>query len=722
MQISGPNFRSLQEMVLESAVTVRPPERITVSEAAAKYRNLNNPGSYVGKWKNEKTPYLIEPMDELTSQYYTGMIFVGPARTGKSDMFFNWLLHSVACDPADIMRIDMTKEVAREWSMGDLGKFMRNQSSDEEGEFNFTERMLPGKQNDNRFDKTFKSAARLLLRWPVITEVSGKTLPRTWTADYDRIPDADDIAKEGPLFDLQRKRTQTFKRFGMSVAESSPGREVTNPKWIPKTPHEAPPTTGILSLYNRGDRRRYYWRCPHCREPFEPDFDLLSYPDSEDAMEAAEMVTMVCPHCRMDIEPSFKQELNVGGRWVKDGMIWMPDGSMKGRAPKTDIASFWLKGPCAAFQDWKGLVFNYLQAMQAYESTGDESPLKKTITADQGKPYTAKALEQARLPEELKNRAIDWGCGSKFEERTPCVPDWVRYLIATVDVQAGSNAAFVVQVHGVGVGNDITIIDMFKIRKAASLEDAKRLDYLKARVDEDGHPELIAPDAYPEDWRLLIDQVIEKSYPLADGSGRRMMIKMVGCDSGGKAGVTTKAYDFWRWLRDSHPGNLNNRFQLVKGEPSKTAPPTKLSFPESDRKDRNSGARGDVPVFFINSNLLKDQIAGMLGRTEPGAGMIMYPKWAPDWLYTQLTSEVRTAKGWDQIGNRRNESWDLLYYCAALIRHKSIGALRSEWWANPPSWAADWDDNDLVFEEGKALPFSAPKKKFDLAALADALT
>ena len=706
MQIKRPDFRSLEEMIVRTAASVRPPERMTVSEAAAKYRYLNNPGSYVGKWKHDKTPYLIEFMDELTSQHYTGAIFVGPARTGKSDVFLNWLLHSTVCDPADIMRIDMTKEVAREWSMGDLSKFVRNQSGgDDEDSVDFSDYMLPGRQNDNRFDKSFKSGSRLLLRWPVISEVSGKTLPRTWTADYDRIANADDVEKEGPLFDLQRKRTTTYKRFGMSVAESSPGKEVTDAKWIPKTRHEAPPTTGILSLYNRGDRRRYYWRCPHCHEPFEPDFDLLNYPDSDDDMEAAEMVTMVCPHCRTDIEPSFKQELNVGGRWVKDGMFWMPDGSMQGKPLRTDIASFWLKGPCAAFQDWKSLVFSYLQALRAYESTGDESPLKKTITADQGKPYTPKALESARLPEELKNRALDWGS----TQAEPTIPDWVRYLIATVDVQAGSKAAFVVQVHGVGIGNDVTIIDMFKIRKSK-------------RLDEDGHPLIVSPDSYPEDWQLLIEQVMEKSYPLADGSGRRMMIKLTGCDSGGRAGVTTNAYNFWRWLRDSHPGGLHNRFQLVKGEPSKTAPPTRLGFPESDRKDRNSGARGDVPVFFINSTLMKDQIAGMLGRTEPGAGMIMYPTWSPDWLYTQLTAEVRTAKGWEQAGHRRNEAFDLVYYAAALIRHKTIGALRSEWWSNPPSWAQDWDMNDLVFEEGKALPFTAPKKKFDLAALADQLT
>ena len=372
MEIRPPTFRSLEEMIVAAAESVRPPERITVSEAAAKYRKLNNPGSYVGDWKNEKTPYLVEPMDELTSQHYTGMVFVGPARTGKSDMFFNWLLHSARCDPADIMPIDMTKEVAREWSMGDLAKFARNQPD-------FAERMLPGRQNDDRrqdVQKRRPPAAALAGHHRVF----GKTLPRTWTADYDRIDDAD-RSRQGRS--AVRSAAQAHDHLQavrhVRCEGPPPGRPIKDTKWQQKTKHQAPPTSGILALYNRGDRRRYYWRCPVCKQPFEPDFDLFCYPDSEDAMEAAEMVTMRCParECQFDIEPSFKQELNVGGRWVKDGMFWMPDGSMQGKQPKTDIASFWLKGPCAAFQDWKSLVFNYIQAKQEYRVQRRRRPAEK---------------------------------------------------------------------------------------------------------------------------------------------------------------------------------------------------------------------------------------------------------------------------------------------------------------------------------------------------------
>ncbi len=695
--MSTQSFRTLEEMIVAASQMVRPPERLTVSQAASKYRFLDNPGSYVGKWLNEKTPYLIEPMNELTSLNYTGLAFVGPARTGKSDMFFNWLTHTAICDPADMMIVAMTKDVGRDWSIGDLAKVFRHTKE-------LGGRLIPGKMNDNVHDKRFKSGMRLLIKWPTISELSGKTLPRVWFADYDRMED--DIGKEGPPFDLGRKRTQTFGRFGMTVAESSPGREVQDPKWMPRSPHEAPPATGLLSIYNRGDRRRRYWRCLHCRTPWEADFRHFNYPDSRDFMEAAEMVTLRCPHCEFDHEPSMKKALDEEGynaRWIKEGMQWQSDGSVTGRPIKTDIASFWLKGPPAAFQNWQSIVFSYLQAREVYETTGDEGPLKKTINTDQGHPYTPKAMEAARLPEELKNRAEDWG-GTSAE---PVVPDGVRFLVATVDVQAGAKSSFVVQVHGFGVGGDVWLVDMFKIRKSE-------------RLDQDGDPQLIDPAAYQEDWKLLVPKVIERTYALGDGSGRRMMIKAIGCDSGGKAGVTVNAYNFWRWLRDEHPAGHFRRFQLVKGEASRSAPRIRLGYPDAQNKDRHSGARGDVPVLFINSNIVKDQLAAMLGRVDPGLGMVHFPIWAEDWVYSQLTGEIRNDKGWHNISGRRNEAWDLAYYALAIATHQPIRIEHIDW-QRPPTWAQEWDHNDLVFSEKSAAPFTRKRESFDLAKLAKAL-
>jgi len=691
------SFHSLQDMIVAAATSVRPPERLTVSQGAEKFRFLNNPGSYVGPWRNDKTPYLVEPMDELTSLDFQGMIFAGPARSGKSDMFFNYLVTTAICDPADMFLLHMTQASARDWSQGDLARAFRHSKA-------LGATLVPGRQNDNVHDKRFLSGMRLLIKWPTIAELSGKTIPRLWAMDYDRM--TQDVDGEGTPYDQLFKRHASFKRFGMAVAESSPGFLVEDPKFKPgaDNPHEAPPTQGILKFYNRGDRRRWRWRCHQCGEAFEPTFQTLKWPDSADFMEAAEQAYMVCPYgCVIGSE--MKQELNTAGRWVKEGQVWMPDGSMAGKARRSNIASFWMKGPAAAFQDWSGLVLNYLNAKSEFDKTGDEQSLKTTVTLDQGDPYTPEANKSDRLPEDLKNRAEDWGS----TQADPTVPEWVRFLTAEIDVQAGGRPCFVVQVHGHGEGNDTTIVDMFKIRKSDRIDEN----------DSRGDYHLIDPAAHPEDWHVLIPQVFEKTYPLADGSGRRMQIRATGSDSGGKAGVTSNAYKFWRYLREGPKDPVEreafnfthkDRFFLLKGAPSKTNPRIHLTFPDAERKDRFSGARGDEQVWLLNSDLLKDQVNNKLGRLEPGGGMIRYPTWSPDWLYSQLTAENRTATGWaDPKKGRRNESWDLLYYAEAMcllpvIRIETID------WTNPPGWAQVWDKNDLVIAAGAAPRFGDPPK------------
>lgn len=698
-------FATLEEMISETAATVRPPERLTVAEAAEKYRRLNNPGAYVGPWRNAMAPYLVEPQEVLTSHEFTGEIFVGPAQAGKTDMYLNWQAHSVVCDPADMMLIEKSQTAARDFSKRRIDRLHRHTPI-------VAERLVQHRNSDNVFDKQYSSGMMVTLSWPAINELSGKPIPRLWLTDYDRMPQ--DVDGEGNPFDLARKRATTFRRYGMTVAESSPGFVVSNSKAIPQTRHEAPPTEGILALYNRGDRRRWYWRCFQCKHTYEPDFSLLSYPDSEDEIEAGEQATMVCPHCGAfsyhdprDGLPG-KHEMNLSGRWVKDGMIWTPEGELVGKPVRSDIASFWLKGVAASFTDWKTLVVNYVKAVREFQNTGSEEALKTTTNTDQGVPYIPKSLENERLPEELKARAKDFDLKK--------VPIGVRFLVAAIDVQRNR---FVVQVHGIGVGGDVWVVDRFDIRKSK-------------RLDDDGERFWVNPGAYPEDWRLLVEEVLLKTYPLIDGSGGEMQIKMVVCDSGGEAGVTTNAYNFCRWLRKGPEPEeaedygweqgLAARFILSKGDSNKNAPRVRIGFPDAQRKDRHASARGDIPVLFFNPNSIKDTVNHKLDRKEANGGRISFPSWLPDSFYTELTVEVKTTKGWENPKNFRNESWDLLVMNEALCISTLIGIERFRW-DSPPGWAEEWDSNDLIFDpEAEERAFAkVVKGKYDLADLARTL-
>lgn len=694
----GPRFETLEEMVLAAAEAVRPPERITVSEAAERYHIVKNPGQHEGPFSMEKTPYLREPQDVLTSLDFTGMVFVGPARTGKSAMAINWLAHTAITDPADLMVVHMAQHTARDWSQADLAKALRNSPE-------LRKRLIPGKANDNVYDKKFLSGMRLTVTWPTIKNLSGKTIPRLFIMDGDRIK-PQIIEGEGHVFDLTRKRADTFKRYGMTAIEASPGFPVTDPKWAadPSRPHEAPPADGILSLYNRGDRRRWFWQCVFCGDTFQPRFNLLRWPDSKDIMECAEQAFLACPHCyEVNKDPitfAMQPEVNNAGRWIKEGQQWLTDGSIVGTPRRSDIASFWMFGPAAGFADWRTLVQRYLTACEEYERTGSEGSLMTTVTVDQGEAYVPKQLEGGLLPDTLKNRAEDWG--GHDENGDPYVPHGTRFLLAAIDVQAGGRPSFVVHIFGVGEGFDIWHVDMFKITKS------------ERRDDVTGERHGLDPAAYPEDWDVLIDQVLNKSYPLPDDTGRRMGLKMTACDSGGKDGVTRNAYEFYRRLRAAGD---HKRFHLVKGSPSRTETASiRHTLPDSQQKDRFSIARGDVPVWLINSNIVKDTAANMLHRTEPG-GMIHFPSWAQMWLYNQLTTEVRLPEGWKNPNNKRNEAWDLLAYCIAACDHPDI-RIRFLDWANPPGWAQPWDRNDYVFGGSAPKPETEQQPARTLADIA----
>src|SRR5690606_919461 len=163
---------------------------------------------------------------------------------------------------------------------------------------------------------------------------------------------------------------------------------------------------GILGLYNRGDRRKRYWPCPHCSEYFEARFSMFEWDEHlADKVSQAETVRLICPHCKQAIHPTQRNDMDMWGVWVKDGQRIDRHGRIHGPDPRNPIASFWLNGVDASFMSWKDLVVNYLTAEEEYRRTGSEESLKKFYNTDLGEPYLPRSLDTERLPEVLKSRA-----------------------------------------------------------------------------------------------------------------------------------------------------------------------------------------------------------------------------------------------------------------------------------------------------------------------------
>ncbi|EEV6940507.1 phage terminase large subunit family protein [Escherichia coli] len=481
-----------------------------ISEAVKKFMRVPKGAGNSVPWDPELTPYIIEPMNCLASREYDAVIFVGPARTGKTiGLIDGWIVYTIVCDPSDMLVVQMTEDKAREHSKKRLDRTFRSSAA-------VKKRMSPRRNDNNVHDKTFRDGSFLKIGWPSVNIMSSSDYRFVALTDYDRFPE--NIDSEGDGFSLASKRTTTFMSAGMTLVESSPGRDICDSKWRRKSPHEAPPTTGILSLYNRGDRRRWYWSCPHCGEYFQPAMDAMTgYRNEPDPFKASEAAYLLCPHCSGIITAEKKRELNSAGVWLREGQVIDRNGNVSGEPRRSRIASFWMEGPAAAYQTWAQLVYKLLTAEQEYEATGSEETLRAVINTDWGLPYLPRASMEQRKSELLEQRA----------EPVPSrsVPDGINFLVATVDVQAGRHRRFVVQVTGYGSRGERWIIDRYNITQSL-------------RSDCDGESQRIDPASYPEDWDVLLTDVFHKSWPLASDPSQQMRLMAMAVDSGGEDGVT----------------------------------------------------------------------------------------------------------------------------------------------------------------------------------------
>ncbi|EOX6168915.1 phage terminase large subunit family protein, partial [Escherichia coli] len=640
----------------DSGYILRAPRRMRVADAVAQYMRVPMGAGNSVPWDPLVAPYVIEPMNCLASREYDAVIFVGPARTGKTiGLIDGWVIYNVICDPADMLIIQMTEEKAREHSKKRLARTFRVSPE-------VVSRLSPNKNDNNVYDRTFLAGNYLKIGWPSVNIMSSSDYKCVALTDYDRFPE--DIDGEGDAFSLASKRTTTFMSSGMTLVESSPGRDVKDVKWRRTSPHEAPPTTGILSLYNRGDRRRWYWPCPHCGEYFQPCGDVVAgFRDIADPVLASEAAYIQCPSCSGRILPEQKRELNGRGVWLRDGESINADGSRYGDPRRSRIASFWMEGPAAAYQTLSQLVYKLLTAEQEYETTGSEETLKTVINTDWGLPYLPRASMEQRKSELLEQRA----------EPVPSrsVPDGVNFLVATVDVQAGRHRRFVVQVTGYGSRGERWIIDRYNITQSL-------------RGDSDGESQRIDPASYPEDWDVLLTDVFHKSWPLASDPSQQMRLMAMAVDSGGEDGVTDNAYKFWRRCRRD---GLGKRIYLFKGDSIRRAKLISRTFPDNTgRTGRRAQAAGDVPLWLLQTDALKDRVNNALWRDSPGPGYVHFPDWLGSWFYDELTYEERSSDGkWSKPGRGANEAFDLMVYAEALVILHGYEKIR---WPDAPEWAS----------------------------------
>lgn len=672
-------FASSRPYFEAAASAFEPPQHIKVSDGAANALVIRQPGGYSGPWSATETPYMVEPMNMLSSRNHEAVCFVGAARSGKTlGLLDGWFAHAVVYDPGDMLVVQMTQDKAREYSKVRVDRAIRHSPL-------IRERMSAQGHDDNTHDKLTKSGMWLKIGWPSATQLASSDYRYVALTDYDRMPD--NVDGEGAPFGLALKRTQTFLSRGMCMVESSPGRDYEDPHWSGSTLHEAPPASGILGIYNRSDRRRWYWQCPDCSEYFEaapglalfatlpPEAELLEIVRTADLGALAKQHAHVCcPHCGSQIASKWKPHLNriETARWVPDGMTVDTGGNLQGVYPSSSIAGFWLGGVAATYQSWSSILQRYLQGLREYVLSGSDLSLKTTTNTDQAMPY---------LPRHLAEDAATSGFRRVEDIPRYMVPEWARFLVAAVDVQAGRRSGFVVQVHAIGPDLEQAIVDRYNITTSDTAE--RQLD----------------PGSYPEDWDVLTDKVVKATYKV--GEDRELRIFAVGVDTGGEKGVTPQAYAWHQRLRKQ---GLGEHVYLLKGVGGKPR------YPVTATQGRDARGRKvpSVRLYSVQTDAFKDRIEASMRRTLPGPNYMHFPSWLPSSFFDELKSEVRGRDGkWRAVSSHaHNEAFDLWVYVLAVCYILGpANPQRAFDWINSPHWALPLDDNSHVMtrEQRRAM-------------------
>ena len=631
---------TIESIVKRAQVAYRPDKKITPYESAKRYLKVDT-GGVVGAWDESLTPYMIEPMLESRSRYFDTVGFQGPARSGKTASLLAICVHCAISEASKVLIVAPTKDKGEKWSKEELRPAFDNCHE--------IKQLKTGDRADYNISfMRFSNGSLFEIVPPLDSSFRGVSRKVVLIYDYDNLR----AVNEGNAYELSLKRLASYGSLGTVFLESSPGGSCPEDV-ILNNEHECATRAeaGIGKIYMQGDRRRWYWQCPDCNEWFIPSFERLVFDRNEtDPVKASQHVVMGCPHCGSVIEESEKRQLNLGGKWLKQGQTIDKDGVIHGEGLKSTTASFWLPGPVAAFAKWgRDFAAAYIKAKAAIDKDGDHDPMMAFYNTTCGEIYRYTPETAEDIDHLIANRrdALPRGIA----------PDDTKFLLASVDVQNGKNSRFIVQVHAFNEGMAQTIIDRFEISQF---------------TDEDGNITQVKTETYAKHWDLLTSLVLDKWYPLGDD--REISIRMLAYDTNGEKGTTDNAYAYLL----SQPGVIQKRLMPIKGANKPQADRVKTSFikhPNGNIKPviKNRRCRG-LNLYLLDTNRLKDSVHSALSKQAGEPDSMIFSKAMDDAALKEFLAEERNESGkWEKKdGQKRNESLDLSVYVMAALEHTGL--------------------------------------------------
>lgn len=371
----------------EALQYLSPPEQLTVSEWAEKYRILDAKSAAMpGPWSNDVTPYLKGVMDEFNNYETEKIVFVKPTQVGGTEALQNMIGYIVMQDPAPTMIVYPTDTLAKSISENRLQPMLKA-TPEIAKKFDDTSPLL-----ELHFDGMYLTLAGS--NSP--SGLASKPIRFLMMDEVDKYPGASN--KEADPIKLATERTKTFHNKKIFIT-STPTLK-TGHIWQEKE--------------NADIEKHFFVPCPHCGEYIEFQFPNIRFPGDEGMSYAdrAEFATYVCQKCGCVITDNDKHNMLRLGEWR----------TVRHSTKYVRNVAFWINTLYSPFVRWSDIAKEFLQTKDNPED------FQNFVNS-----WLAEPWEDTKL----KTNA-DMVMERQTEVPAYVVPSWTKLLTAGVDVQETS--------------------------------------------------------------------------------------------------------------------------------------------------------------------------------------------------------------------------------------------------------------------------------------------
>lgn len=371
----------------EALQYLSPPEQLTVSEWAEKYRILDAKSAAMpGPWSNDVTPYLKGVMDEFNNYETEKIVFVKPTQVGGTEALQNMIGYIVMQDPAPTMIVYPTDTLAKSISENRLQPMLKA-TPEIAKKFDDTSPLL-----ELHFDGMYLTLAGS--NSP--SGLASKPIRFLMMDEVDKYPGASN--KEADPIKLATERTKTFHNKKIFIT-STPTLK-TGHIWQEKE--------------NADIEKHFFVPCPHCGEYIEFQFPNIRFPGDEGMSYAdrAEFATYVCQKCGCVITDNDKHNILRLGEWR----------TVRHSTKYVRNVAFWINTLYSPFVRWSDIAKEFLQTKDNPED------FQNFVNS-----WLAEPWEDTKL----KTNA-DMVMERQTEVPAYVVPSWTKLLTAGVDVQETS--------------------------------------------------------------------------------------------------------------------------------------------------------------------------------------------------------------------------------------------------------------------------------------------